>query len=167
MLTYTFRIDAEEHARAQLALMRREPGNRVIAAGIVLAPVVAVAWSMIRGRSFGMALFVNAFWLALPLAFYLVVVVQGRSAIRRRHRESPNLRDEHRFTFDDAGMRVGAGADSVEVAWSGITGLVETAEFAHLRVGSDSAYFIPKRAMDDQGGYDRLRTLVDSRIRRR
>jgi len=151
-LHVTFTPTISEHLRATGELRRvARLYDAAAALPFFVACLVignAISQSASRTGPLGVEEFV---WLLMPLMFFVGVGIRVRRGL-------------------GGGISVNLGAEGIEVMqprhrwsvpWSRVARADETEEF-FLVATAHAAFYIPKRALDGEGGAERLRSLLDA-----
>ena len=171
--TIIWRVTADEHVRAVLALQRyhanreRRLTRELRAAALILLGVALLAligWRWWRTGAPPVALIiafaVPAIWIASLLSTRAFAV---RHAARRQLRENPLVTEERRYIFDDGGLTIGGQSFEDRFPWSDVTHIAETPEFFLIFTGR-SAYYLPKRAIAWPETLDGLREIFGNAV---
>jgi YcxB-like protein len=167
--SYTFRWTPSDHARVTSLLVREQFSSgvwRVLKWGVVgvvvLAGLVTVASIVMgQGRS------------VLPLGTLTLVVGSMVAAfgqltgwIRAWQVRSldPNVKHPITQTLDDVGVHVLLRTANIDLKWTGIHKVRETADMFLFYYNRRWAYFLPKRCIETVGEVSDLRSWIRERL---
>jgi len=142
-----FLFDAAQLYRAQKEVNRLWKYRWLFWLFAIGFPTVMFVWGILPnwGRVDGWYLFINMLpWLLLSVFFLTLIPVQQRRAAKRLAKSDPTLRGIQRRFVDDAGLHMQGSGLAVDLDWSTMARIVETAEFFLFFYNERCAYYIPK-----------------------
>jgi len=145
-------------------MLRRKRSYWILVAVLLLVLLILGIVPALQGYSAGE---VVATMLPYLLIFGLILgglpVVQ-RWQLRRVYQHTPSLQQEQTHEFSEAGFRMSNPLSNTLVRWDAFLEVVETKEFILLYISRSMAYFLPKRAIQDPGQLQELRSLLNREL---
>ena len=88
--------------------------------------------------------------LGAPLLLVLVIPRLEKRAFRSARLNNPTAQSTQRFRLSSEGIRFSGNLFETFLRWEAITAARETEEFLFFYFAKDGAYFLPKRALDEE-----------------
>ncbi|HUR95880.1 MAG TPA: YcxB family protein [Gemmatimonadales bacterium] len=155
---------AQDHWDA-LQVVQRRLGYRWVAPTLCVGgPALLVLVSLVSGRSFQHALFVNVFWIVLGGLILIAMPLTHRRNLRALLRGNPDATAPVLYRFTDRGFEERECPVEVSIAWPEIREAVETATVLLLFVGRTRAFIVPRRALEQADQLDSVRVLLHDRL---
>jgi hypothetical protein len=148
--------------RAQRAIAREVPWIRwakvLLIAGF---PLLSLSIGLALGESLIEVLRTN-WWsiVGFPACWLIGLPLLQRWDAARLFRATPALQSEQRYVFGEESIRAHSDWASTELAWAGLTRVVETPDFFLLFPSAAMAHFLPKEAFRSADDLHRFRLLV-------
>ena len=151
MIRLVFPVTAADQRNAAAAIARNIPVLRWLRILLPIVAVAMIAWSMLEGWPFGLALFRNSFWIFLALVEYVLAFPMATwLAVRAMRKMDPNWAEEQTIEFDDTGLVLRSPSSTFSFQWNEVRRIAATAHTWLLYVGTKVA-FIPLRVPAESG----------------
>lgn len=163
--SFTFLVTPESHYAATRAVIRRTIGRKVLRGIVLVPPAVVVASAVLTQQTIVDAFWSQALWIVTPAILILLVVPWlERRQVASAHKTTPSLGGEQRCTYDESGIRMSGPMSNVDLQWSAITHVVETADFFLFYFSKNCAHFLPQNVIGSEEERERLRALVAAQV---